>query len=90
MKKLKDNIHGIVHFSHKGKKLLAVAQEGKRVLILTTEGKVLSEIHKPLGNEFKFDLANKFFSSNESNFGVTDVTYLEGIIYVAHGYSHQV
>ena len=85
--KLKDNIHGIVHFSHKGKKLLALAQEGKRVLILTTEGKILSEIHKPLGNEFNFDLANKFFSSNESNFGVTDVTYLEGIIYVAHGYS---
>jgi hypothetical protein len=85
--RLKDNIHGIVHFKHKGEKLLAIAQEGKRVLILTNEGEILSEILKPIGNEFEFDLANKFFSSKESNFGVTDVTYLDGIIYVAHGYS---
>ena len=85
--RLKDNIHGIVFFIHKGVKHLAVAQEGKRVLVLTLDGTIVSEILKPTGNEFKFATANEFFSSADSNFGVTDVTYLKGTIYVAHGYS---
>ena len=85
--RLKDNIHGIVFFVHKGEKFLAVTQEGKRVLVLTLEGEVVSEILKPTGNEFKFVEANQFFASKDSNFGVTDVTYLKGTIYVAHGYS---
>ncbi len=85
--RLKDNIHGIVFFIHKGEKLLAIAQEGKRVLVLTLEGKIVSEILKPTGNEFKFKEANEFYASEDSNFGVTDVTYLEGTIYVVHGYS---
>ena len=85
-KRLKDNIHGIVFFVHKGKKHLAVAQEGKRVLVLNLQGKVISEINKPKGTEFSFEKANKFFGG-KSNFGVTDVTYLDGRIYVAHGYS---
>ena len=86
-KRLKDNIHGIVFFIHKGVKYLAVAQEGKRVLVLTLDGKIVSEILKPTGTEFKFAVANEFFASEDSNFGVTDVTYLKGTIYVAHGYS---
>jgi hypothetical protein len=86
-KRLKDNIHGIVFFVHKGVKYLAVAQEGKRVLVLTLDGKIVSEILKPSGTEFKFAVANEFFASEDSNFGVTDVTYLKGTIYVAHGYS---
>lgn len=85
--RLKDNIHGIVFFVHKGKKHLAVAQEGKRVLVLNLDGSVVSEILKPTGNEFGFTAANEFYSSEDSNFGVTDVTYLKGTIYVAHGYS---
>ena len=85
--RLKDNIHGIVFFVHKGVKHLAVAQEGKRVLVLTLDGNIVSEIVKPIGNEFKFDLANEFYSSEKSDFGVTDVTYLKGTIYVSHGYS---
>ena len=85
--RLKDNIHGIVFFVHKGEKYLAVAQEGKRVLVLTLDGKIVSEILKPTGTEFKFDPANEFFASKDSNFGVTDVTYLNGTLYVAHGYS---
>jgi hypothetical protein len=85
--RLKDNIHGIVFFEHKGQKLLAVAQNGKRVLVLTLDGKIISEILKPTGNEFKFKEANEFFASEDSNFGVTDVTYLKGTIYVVHGYS---
>ena len=85
--RLKDNIHGITFFVHKGVKYLAVAQEGKRVLVLTLDGTIISEILKPTGSEFKFDKANEFFSSKDSNFGVTDVTYLKGTLYVAHGYS---
>ena len=85
--RLKDNIHGIVFFVHKGKKHLAVAQEGKRVLVLNLDGTIVSDILKPRGNEFDFVPANDFFASQGSNFGVTDVTYLDGIIYVAHGYS---
>jgi len=85
--RLKDNIHGIVFFIHKGKKYLAVAQEGKRVLVLTLDGTIVSEILKPTGTEFKFAPANEFYASEDSNFGVTDVTYLKGTIYVAHGYS---
>jgi hypothetical protein len=85
--RLKDNIHGIVFFVHKGVKHLALAQEGKRVLIVTLNGKIISEILKPTGNEFDFAPANEFYASEDSNFGVTDVTYLKGTIYVAHGYS---
>ncbi len=85
--RLKDNIHGIVFFVHKGEKYLALAQEGKRVLVLTLEGKIVSEMVKPTGTEFKFEPANEFFGSKDSNFGVTDVTYLNGTLYVAHGYS---
>lgn len=86
-KRLKDNIHGIIFFTHKGEKLLAVAQNGKRVLVLTLDGKIVSEILKPTGSEFKFKEANDFFASEDSNFGITDVTYLDGIIYAVHGYS---
>ena len=85
--RLKDNIHGIVFFVHKGVKHLAVAQNGKRVLVLKLDGTVVSEILKPTGTEFDFAPANEFYSSEDSNFGVTDVTYLKGTIYVAHGYS---
>jgi hypothetical protein len=85
--RLKDNIHGIVFFVHRGIKHLAVAQNGKRLLVLTLDGNIVSEILKPTGTEFEFALANEFYSSEDSNFGVTDVTYLKGTIYVAHGYS---
>ena len=85
--RLKDNIHGIVFFVHKGEKFLALAQEGKRILVLNLDGKIISEILKPTGNEFNSDKVNKFFASEDSNFGVTDVTYLDGLIYAAHGYS---
>lgn len=85
--RLKDNIHGIVFFEHKGKKHLAVAQEGKRVLVLDIDGNIISDILKPTGCEFEFEEANAFYRSAESNFGVTDVTYLDGIIYASTGYS---
>ena len=59
--RLKDNIHGIPFFIHKDIKYLAVAQEGKRVLVLTLDGTIISEILKPTGTEFKFVAANEFF-----------------------------
>ena len=58
--RLKDNIHGIVFFVHKGKKHLAVAQEGKRVLVLNIDGSIISDILKPSGDEFDFLPANDF------------------------------
>lgn len=85
--RLKDNIHGITFFVHRGKKYLAVAQNGKRVLVLDINGNVISDILKPSGDEFDFVPANDFFKAPNSNFGVTDVSYLDGTIYVAHGYS---
>ncbi len=85
--RLKDNIHGLVFFVHKSKKYLAVAQEGKRVLVLNLDGTIVSDLVKPIGPEFQFDPANDFFSSAESNFGVTDVTYLDGVLYASTGYS---
>ncbi|MBK8504435.1 MAG: hypothetical protein IPL46_20855 [Saprospiraceae bacterium] len=85
--RLKDNIHGIVFFRPQLKKYLAVAQEGKRVLVLNIDGTIVSDLVKPIGREFEFEPANDFFSSPESNFGVTDVTYLDGIIYASTGYS---
>lgn len=85
--RLRDNIHGIVFFMHNGKKQLAVAQEGKRVLVLNLDGSIVSDIVKPTGCEFDFEEANNFYASEESNFGVTDVTYLDGVIYASTGYS---
>jgi hypothetical protein len=85
--RLKDNIHGIVFFVHKSRKYLAVAQEGKRVLVLDIDGTIVSDIVKPTGCEFAFGEANAFYASEESNFGVTDVTYLDGVIYASTGYS---
>lgn len=85
--RLKDNIHGITFFVHKGQKHLAVAQNNKRVLVLNIDGTIVSDILKPTGNEFDFAPANNFFASKKSNFGVTDVAYLDGTIYASHGYS---
>ena len=85
--RLKDNIHGLVFFVHKGQKRLALAQEGKRVLITTLDGTIISDVLKPKGVEFDFPFANYFFASETSNFGVTDVTYYDSTLYVAHGYS---
>ncbi|MCB0669360.1 MAG: hypothetical protein KDC80_26230, partial [Saprospiraceae bacterium] len=85
--RLKDNIHGIVFFVHNSRKYLAVAQEGKRVLVLNIDGSIVSDIVKPIGSEFDFAQANEFYASEESNFGVTDVTYLNGTIYASTGYS---
>lgn len=85
--RLKDNIHGIVFFIHKNKKHLAVAQDGKRVLVLDIDGQVISDLLKPSGDEFDFVPVNDYFKDPGSNFGVTDLTYLEGLLYVTHGYS---
>ena len=86
--RLKDNIHGLVLFTHKDKKYIALANEGKaRILIVDLEGKVLQEIKKPTGTEFDFQPANNWFSRKNPHFSCTDVTYLDGKIYAVTGYS---
>merc|ERR1719272_670823 len=63
--RLKDNIHGIVVFKHRGATLISVAQnEMQRVLIIDGKtGAVLQEITKPLGGEFGFNEANAYYST---------------------------
>ena len=86
--RLKDNIHGIVVFKHKGTTFLALAQQGnRRILITDLEGKVLQDIKKPTGTEFDFARANEWYSQPKAHFSCTDVTYLDGIIYAVTGYS---
>lgn len=84
--RLKYGIHGMVFFVHKGKKYIALAQINQRVLIVDTDGQVVAEVLRPKGNEFDFVEANDYFKT-DGNFGVTDVTYLHGKLYVAHGYA---
>jgi len=100
--RLKGNIHGIVVFKHKGSTYIAVAQnEDSRVLVVGLDGNVLQELNMPSGGEFNFDSANAyysnrpsrtyikpfdFFSPNKPSFACTDVTYLDGKLYVVTGY----
>ena len=66
--RLKDNIHGIAFFIHKKVKYLAVAQEGKRVLVLTLDGVIVSEIVKPKGTEFKFFCCKRILFCRKKQF----------------------
>jgi hypothetical protein len=86
--RLKNNVHGIVFFKHKGEKRLALAMQGKqKVLIVDTMGKLIQEISKPTGTEFDFDKANEYYKNKKAAFAVTDVTYLDGKLYAVTGYS---
>ncbi|MBI1372167.1 MAG: hypothetical protein GC159_05325 [Phycisphaera sp.] len=86
--RLKGNIHGLVFFVHNGKKYIAVAQQGdQRVLVVDLDGKVLQQINKPAGGEFNFEPANAYYKGAKSPFNCTDVTYLDGRLYVVTGYS---
>lgn len=89
--RLKDNIHGIDVFEHKGQTLIAVAQNNnQRVLILGLDGTVKQEINKPKGGEFNSVEANAYYSANRyadgNIFACTDVTFLDGRLYVSTGY----
>ncbi|MDX1565619.1 MAG: hypothetical protein R3236_09450, partial [Phycisphaeraceae bacterium] len=88
-KRLKDNIHGIVFFKHNGEKRIAVAQNGaQKVLIVDLSGKVLQELGKPTGDEFKDQKINNYYKGKRANFKVTDVTYHDGRLYAVTGYSN--
>ena len=76
-KRLKDNIHGLVVYKHKGKKYVALAQHS-RILIVDLLGKVIQDISKPTGTKFNFAAANKWYSTGKNHFNCTDVTYLNG------------
>jgi hypothetical protein len=96
--RLLSNCHGIVVFKHKGQTLLAIAQnEASRVLVVTTDGVVQQELVCPKGGEFDFGEANFYYSHKPVNnvpwgnphraaFAVTDVTFLDGKLYVVTGY----
>lgn len=96
--RLKDNIHGMVVFNHKGATRIALAQnEHERVLIVDVDGHVVQELSKPQGGEFEFDEANAYYSHKPKKqlpwskphtpaFAVTDVTYLDGLLYAVAGY----
>jgi len=84
--RLKGNIHGLVFFVHKGKKMLALAQHS-RVLITDLEGNPLQELKSPKGGEFNYAPANDYYTGEKPKFNVTDATYLDGKIYAVTGYS---
>ena len=96
--RLKGNIHGIVVFKHKGKPKIALAQnDDQRVLIVSMDGNVEQQLDAPKGGEFNFDEANAYYSEKiikqipwvepkKSSFACTDVTYLDGKLYVVTGY----
>jgi hypothetical protein len=101
--RLKGNCHGIVVFTHNGETNIAVAQnEQNRILIVGLDGTVKQELGSPKGGEFTFDQANAYYSNHprqqapwqpsqgmhRSTFDCTDVTYLDGKLYVVTGYSN--
>ena len=86
--RFKKNIHGITVFKHKGKTLIALAQQGEQqILVLEPDGKVLQAIKRPVGTEFNFAPANTYYSGDKVKFSVTDVTYMDGKMYAVTGYS---
>jgi len=86
--RLKENIHGLVLFAHKGNKYIALAQNKKeRVLVVDLKGDVVGEIYSPVGDEFDFEPANDYYSGKAPLFAVTDVTYLNGRLFAVTGYS---
>merc|ERR1711934_322880 len=97
--RLKGNIHGIVVFKHDdGETSIAVAQnEEQRVLIIGLDGTINQQLDMPKGGEFSFDEANYYYSHRQTKqcpwgtpaspaFACTDVTYLDGKLYVVTGY----
>jgi len=92
--RLKSNIHGLVVFAHNGVTQLALAQnEDERVLIVDLDGVVKQELRRPNGGEFSCGEANAYYSARRTQplsgakvFACTDVTYLNGKIYVVTGY----
>ena len=98
--RLKGNIHGLVCFKHGGETLLALAQnDDSRVLICGLDGRVRQQLSQPKGGEFDFGEANAYYSDtpivnmppypappHAPRFACTDVTYLNGRLYVVTGY----
>jgi len=96
--RLKGNIHGIVVFKHNGVTSIAVAQNNEsRVLIIDLKGNVKQQLDAPKGGEFNFGEANAYYSErptkcvpwgtpHQAAFACTDVTYLDGKLYVVTGY----
>lgn len=96
--RLRANVHGIVCFKHGDVTRLALAQnEDERVLIVGLDGTVHQQLDAPRGGEFAFAEANAYYSArpikqlpngapHRAKFACTDVTYLDGRLYVVTGY----
>merc|ERR1712086_186650 len=96
--RLKGNIHGIVVFKHENETMIAVAQnDDQRVLVVSLDGTVRQQLNMPQGGEFKCDAANHYYSNRQTKqvpwgtpatpeFACTDVTFLDGRVYVVTGY----
>lgn len=96
--RLKSNIHGLVVFKHGGKTLIAAAQnDAQRVLIIGLDGTIVQQLDIPTGGEFNFAEANAYYSQKQQQqcpwgqpklprFACTDVTFMEGLLYVTTGY----
>eukprot|EP00912_Choanoflagellata_sp_UC4_P002004 UC4_evm1s1289 len=86
------NTVGIVVFDHKGKTLIAVAlNNDQKILVVNLNGKIVQEMNKPEGHEFLFEEANEYYSKYKGKdtpkvFSCTDVTYMNGKLYVVTGY----
>ena len=68
------------------------------MLIIGLDGSIKQQLSKPTGGEFEFDEANAYYSNrpakqcpwqedrSDPTFACTDVTYLDGKLYVVTGY----
>ena len=96
--RLRANVHGLVCFQHGEVTRLALAQnEDERVLIVGLDGTVHQQLDAPRGGEFAFAEANAYYSArpikqlpngapHRAKFACTDVTYLDGVLFVVTGY----
>jgi len=91
-KRLEDNCHGLVVFKHQGNTMVAIAQnDAERVLIVDLQGNVQQTLCSPRGGEFNFGEANGYYSEKRhlgapKLFSCTDVTFMDGKLYVVTGY----
>lgn len=88
---LKCNIHGLVVFDFDGDTLIAMTLNFEQKVVITDlEGNVKQVVDKPLGDEFQAEHINAYYLErkdvSENVMCCTDVTFLNGTLYVVTGY----
>jgi hypothetical protein len=84
------NLHNTtIWFSDNGSAYLTFpANDAGQVFTTTLDGKLVHTLNKPAGtDDFGIPAVNDYFIGN-GNFAPTDVEYLDGLLYVATGYSN--